>query len=210
MSESASHPYPFNSNDSSKSTYPGGQKEVKWEIVAEAAGITLATIIAGRLQTHGIPVRAWQEGAGKALGLTVGLLGTGYVAVPEEYVAQAKAILAEAVEIDPDEWQQKSEDDMQSNEPQEEPTNEPKWVVVANAKGITSASIIAGRLQANDIPAHTWEEGAGHANLELGVATEVTGTSFVAVPEEFAEQAKALLAEAVEIDPDEWQEEQSE
>ncbi len=205
MSESASHPYPLNSSDLSKSTYPGGQKEVKWEIVAEVAGITLATIIAGRLQTHGIPVRAWQEGAGQALGLTVGLLGTGYVAVPEEFVEQTKAILAEDVEIDPDEWQEKSEDDMQSIEPQEALPSEPKWVVVADAKGITSATIIAGRLKANDIPAHAWEEGAGQPNLELGVASELTGTSFVAVPEKYAEEAKAILAENVEIDPDEWQ-----
>jgi hypothetical protein len=62
-------------------------------------GITPATIVAGRLQAEGIPVRAWQEGAGQALGLTVGLLGTGYVAVPEEYVAQALEILATDVEI---------------------------------------------------------------------------------------------------------------
>lgn len=206
MSESASHPYPLNSNDSTKSTTPGGQKEVKWEIVAEAAGITLATIIAGRLQAHDLPVRVWQEGAGQALGLTVGLLGTGYVAVPEEFAEKAEAILAEDVEIDPDEWQ--LDDNMQPIEqPEEKPIEDkPTWVIVANAKGITSATIIAGRLKTYDIPVHVWEEGAGHANLALGVASELTGTSFVAVPEEFAEQAEAILNENVEIDPDEWQE----
>lgn len=116
MSESAAHPQFFNSpnaepaksNGSAKTgrTTKGGQEEVKWEIVAEMAGITLAAIVAGRLKAHDIPARTWQEGAGQALGLTVGLLGTGYVAVPEEYVAKAEAILAEDVEIDPDEWEE--------------------------------------------------------------------------------------------------------
>ena len=96
----------FADNDDDKSvqeTSPGGQSEVRWEIVARMPGITPATILAGRLQAEGIPVRAWQEGAGQALGLTVGLLGTGYVAVPEEYAAQALEILATEVEIT-EEW----------------------------------------------------------------------------------------------------------
>jgi hypothetical protein len=88
-----------NDDRSIQETTPGGQGEVRWEIVAQMPGITPATIVAGRLQAEGIPVRAWQEGAGQALGLTVGLLGTGYVAVPEEYVAQALEILATDVEI---------------------------------------------------------------------------------------------------------------
>ena len=116
MSESAAHPQFFNSpnaepvktSGSAKTgrTTKGGQEEIKWEIVAEMAGITLANIVAGRLKVHDIPVRAWQEGAGQAFGLTVGLLGTGYVAVPEEYAEEATAILAENVEIDPDEWKE--------------------------------------------------------------------------------------------------------
>jgi hypothetical protein len=81
-------------DESAQETNPGEQKEIRWEIVARMPGITPATILAGRLQAEGIPVRAWQEGAGQALGLTVGLLGTGYVAVPEEYAAHALEILA--------------------------------------------------------------------------------------------------------------------
>lgn len=80
--------------ESVQETNPGEQREIRWEIVARMPGITPATILAGRLQAEGIPARAWQEGAGQALGLTVGLLGTGYVAVPEEYAAQATEILA--------------------------------------------------------------------------------------------------------------------
>jgi hypothetical protein len=61
--------------------------------VAETAGLAPAEIIAGRLQSEDIPARAWQEGAGQAFGLTIGLLGTGFVVVPEEYVDRAKEIL---------------------------------------------------------------------------------------------------------------------
>lgn len=72
------------------------QQPGSWEVVARTAGITNASIIAGRLKAEGIPVRIWQEGAGQALGLTVGLLGTGYVEVPESYVDAAAEILAAA------------------------------------------------------------------------------------------------------------------
>jgi hypothetical protein len=75
-------------------TTPGGQSEIKWKVVAETSGITSAMIIVGRLQSEGIPARAWQEGAGQALGLIVGKLGTGHVAVPEEYETAALEILA--------------------------------------------------------------------------------------------------------------------
>ena len=85
------HPLP-ESND--RDAQPGEFEQVRWEVVEQTAGITPAEIIAGRLQSEGIPARAWQEGAGEALGLMVGLLGMGHVAVPEEYAAQARAILA--------------------------------------------------------------------------------------------------------------------
>ncbi|UCG26173.1 MAG: DUF2007 domain-containing protein [Chloroflexota bacterium] len=81
-------------------TTPGGDREVKWEVVTKTAGLAPAEIIAQRLQSEGIPARAWQEGAGQAFGLTVGLLGNGYVVVPESYLDQAKAVLEEAAESD--------------------------------------------------------------------------------------------------------------
>ena len=77
----------------SSETTPGGDKETQWEVVRETMGLAPAEIIAQRLQAEGIPARAWQEGAGQAFGLTVGLLGTGYVVVPEPYVEQAREIL---------------------------------------------------------------------------------------------------------------------
>lgn len=75
-------------------TFSGGSDPVRWQVVTRTAGLMPAQIIAGRLQAEGIPARAWQEAAGQAIGLTVGLLGTGYVAVPEELVAEAQQILA--------------------------------------------------------------------------------------------------------------------
>lgn len=73
---------------------PGGEQEVRWEIVARTPGLLQAQIIAGRLAAEGVPVRVWQEGAGQALGLTVGMLGTGHVLVPESHADQALEILA--------------------------------------------------------------------------------------------------------------------
>lgn len=81
-----------------QTTPPGGEQQVRWKVATKTAGITPATIIAGRLQAEGIPARAWQEGAGQAYGLTVGLLGDGYVMVPESYLEQAKALLAEELD----------------------------------------------------------------------------------------------------------------
>ena len=69
-------------------------QEIIWRNIAKLPGLLQAQIMVGRLQSEGIPARAWQEGAGSALGLTVGLLGTGYLDVPEEYVEQAQEILA--------------------------------------------------------------------------------------------------------------------
>lgn len=106
MSDSDSSALPLPSHENNGT--PGGSREVRWEVVAQAPGITPATIIAGRLQAEGLPVRVWQEAAGQALGLTVGLLGTGYVAVPEQYVDQALEILE--YEESPEAWEETFDD----------------------------------------------------------------------------------------------------
>ena len=99
MSESPSIPFPEDSNESGETT-PGGKKEIKWVEVAQTFGLTQAQIIAGRLQSENIPAYAWQEGAGTATGLVVGLLGAGHVMVPEEYEERALEILSDEIEID--------------------------------------------------------------------------------------------------------------
>jgi hypothetical protein len=82
----------------SSETTPGGKREARWQTVARTAGLLPAQILAGRLESEGIPVRVWQEGAGRALGLTVGMLGTGHVMVPESYAEEAGQILAQVEE----------------------------------------------------------------------------------------------------------------
>lgn len=76
------------------------QRETHWEEVATTAGITQAQIIAGRLQSEGIPARAWQESVGQTTGLVVGSLGMGHVLVPAQYVARALEILEDVAEFD--------------------------------------------------------------------------------------------------------------
>ncbi len=97
MSNLNAQSLPLNDDETAVS-HPGGSTEFKWEIIARTPGITPATILAGRLKAENIPVRVWQEGAGQALGLTVGILGNGNVAVPEEYAAQALEILEDEEE----------------------------------------------------------------------------------------------------------------
>lgn len=101
MSDVATQPE-FDADESEQAS-SGRYREIRWEVVTETFGITPARIIAGRLESEGIPARAWQEGAGEALGLYIGKLGTGYVGVPVEYAERARAILAEVDEMDVDE-----------------------------------------------------------------------------------------------------------
>ncbi len=91
---------------SSNPENPNERREVRWQEVATASGITAAQIIVGRLQSEGIPARAWQEGAGQATGLVVGLLGTAHVVVPEEFAEQARDILDEGDEYLDDRYEE--------------------------------------------------------------------------------------------------------
>ncbi len=46
-----------------------------WKLLTKMYSMLEAQMLVGRLETEGIPAQAWQEGAGKAYGLTVGYLG---------------------------------------------------------------------------------------------------------------------------------------
>jgi len=98
LNENEDAPYHEQQNTDDDSTTPRSDRKSEWKVATKTAGITPATIIAGRLQANGIPARAWQEGAGQAYGLTVGLRGNGYVMVPETYLEQAKTLLEEELE----------------------------------------------------------------------------------------------------------------
>jgi hypothetical protein len=94
MDNSFATPLPNNEEEAKpRTSAKGNNQEIRWEIVAHTPGITPAHIIVGRLHAEGIPARAWQEAAGQAYGITVGLLGTAYVAVPEEFADEALNIL---------------------------------------------------------------------------------------------------------------------
>lgn len=91
-------------------TSTGAPREVRWVVVARTPGITAAEIIVGRLRSEDIPARAWQEGAGEALGLMVGILGTGNVVVPEEFADRALAILESDEDFDDEDFAETDED----------------------------------------------------------------------------------------------------
>ncbi len=106
MMSNPTHSHPLNDSieeNTNVSIPSGGSVEIQWKVVARTAGLMPATIMAGRLQSENIPARAWQEGAGRALGLTIGILGTGHVAVPEEFIDKAQEILADESQANWDE-----------------------------------------------------------------------------------------------------------
>lgn len=72
-----------------------------------------------------------------------------------------------------------------SGEPQEV-----RWEIVARTMGLLPATIIAGRLQSENIPARAWQESAGQA---LGLVYGPMGNGHVAVPAEYVERALAIL-----------------
>lgn len=70
-----------------------GADQPKWFVVATTAGVMEATIIAGRLESLGIPTTIYRESVGATLGLSVGRLGQAQVLVPEKYYELAMATL---------------------------------------------------------------------------------------------------------------------
>lgn len=77
---------------------------------------------------------------------------------------------------------------------------ETEWVVVAHAPGMAAAAILVGRLQAVDIPARAWQEGASQA---FPVTVGLLGTAHILVPAEYAEQAQGVLSDELEVPEDE-------
>ena len=80
---------------------------------------------------------------------------------------------------------------------------EVRWVTVAHTFGITQATIIVGRLRAEGVPARSWQEGAGQAT---GLIVGKLGAGHVVVPDAFEEQALEILADT--LDGDGWDEEE--
>jgi len=72
----------------------------QWKIVHVAAGMIEANIVAGRLETEGIPVKFRYEAVGVIYGLTLDGLGKVDVLVPAEHVTEALEALADRYEED--------------------------------------------------------------------------------------------------------------
>ena len=67
--------------------------EDNWDVLDEVSGSIDAEIIRGFLESQGISVILSQEGAGRAIGLTVGPLGETQILVPKSQLSEAKEIL---------------------------------------------------------------------------------------------------------------------
>ena len=65
----------------------------KWEVITEVSGELQAGLIRNLLETQGIKVFLNQEGAGRAVGLSVGPLGEVQILVPESQSEAARKIV---------------------------------------------------------------------------------------------------------------------
>lgn len=84
-------------------------EEKNWEVVDQVAGDIQAEIFRGLLEAQGIQVWLSQEGAGKAIGLTLPALGQVQILVPTQQADQARSLISayyagtlEDVEFDPE------------------------------------------------------------------------------------------------------------
>lgn len=65
----------------------------EWVIIAHTTDRMEAEVVAGLLRSEEIPVFISQQGAGQAIGLTVGILGMIDVMVPRKHEALALSLL---------------------------------------------------------------------------------------------------------------------
>ena len=83
-------------------------EEKNWDVVDQVAGDLQAEILRGLLEAQGFQVWLSQEGAGKAIGLTLPSLGLVQILVPSLQAEQARSLInayytgaLEGVEFDP-------------------------------------------------------------------------------------------------------------
>jgi len=65
-----------------------------WIVLDEVAGMLQAEILRGLLEAQEISTVLSQEGAGRAIGLTIGTLGTVQILIPSKDLERAQEILA--------------------------------------------------------------------------------------------------------------------
>ena len=64
-----------------------------WIVLDEVAGMLQAEILRGLLEAQEIPTVLSQEGAGRAIGLTIGTMGTVQILVPSKDQDRARELL---------------------------------------------------------------------------------------------------------------------
>lgn len=79
-------------------------QEKDWSTVYIAQGMAQASIISGRLETEGIPIKLQYEAAGRIYGLTVDGLGEVKVQVPASLLEQARRVLMDIYKEDEIPW----------------------------------------------------------------------------------------------------------
>ena len=92
-------------------------EDFKWVKLTNTMGLSAAEVIAGRLKAENIPAWVWQQGAGGAMGLTVGPLGFGHVMVPEHLEEEAQQIIEEEYEIPESQFETDLDDEEYEGEP---------------------------------------------------------------------------------------------
>ena len=80
-----------------------------WVPVQAVSGMADASIIAGRLETEGIPTRLEYEAAGVIYAVTVDGLGEVKIMVPREEVERAREVLSLTFEGEELPWEKKGE-----------------------------------------------------------------------------------------------------
>lgn len=80
--------------------FPARAGDAQWIQLATVAGFEEASLIISYLRANGIEAYAWQEGAGRALGLSVGALGASHIMIREDQVQLARSLLEAEVEGD--------------------------------------------------------------------------------------------------------------
>ena len=71
---------------------------VFWEAVATASGMTQANLIAGRLESEGIPTKLDYEAAGAIYAITIDGLGEVRILVPADDWDRAREVLSRSYE----------------------------------------------------------------------------------------------------------------
>ncbi|HYA15004.1 MAG TPA: DUF2007 domain-containing protein [Syntrophales bacterium] len=79
--------------------------EEKWEVACRASGMTNANIMAGRLETEGIPTRLRYEAVGAIYVITIDGLGEVEIMVPEGLLDKAREVLSQSYDDKDMDWE---------------------------------------------------------------------------------------------------------